>query len=107
MKKKVYIAGPYTRGDVCVNVAAAMDAWHVLYGMGFTPFCPHVTHFLHLHRPNIDVEGWYAYDLEWLEGCDALLRLPGDSTGADKEVARAAELGINVYYTIESLALNE
>ena len=35
-----------------------------------------------------------------LQHCDAVLRLPGDSKGADNDVAIARERGIPVYYDI-------
>jgi hypothetical protein len=33
-----------------------------------------------------------------LEHCDAVLRLPGESSGADQDVAIAQERGLPVYY---------
>ena len=38
-----------------------------------------------------------------LQHCDAVLRLPGDSTGADNDVRIATELGIPVYTSIEQI----
>ena len=35
-----------------------------------------------------------------LQHCDAVLRLPGDSRGADRDVAIARERGIPVYYSL-------
>jgi hypothetical protein len=35
-----------------------------------------------------------------LEHCDAVLRLPGESTGADKDVKIAQERGLPVYYRL-------
>jgi len=35
--------------------------------------------------------------------CNAVLRLPGESKGADAEVALAEENGIDVFYSIEDL----
>jgi hypothetical protein len=92
----VYIAGPYTKGDVAVNVKNAVMMGNNLRSLGFTPFIPHLTHFWHLIQEH-GIEYWYAYDMEWLEKCDALFRLPGESVGADKEVERAKQLGIPVF----------
>jgi len=36
-----------------------------------------------------------------LQHCDAVLRLPGESTGADQDVAIARERGIPVYERVE------
>jgi hypothetical protein len=38
-----------------------------------------------------------------LECCDAVLRIPGDSRGADLDVARAIALGLPVYRAISDL----
>jgi hypothetical protein len=38
-----------------------------------------------------------------LEHCDAVLRLPGESTGADQDVAIAEERGLPVYYGIDEI----
>lgn len=35
--------------------------------------------------------------------CDAVLRLPGESKGADEDVRLAEELGLAVYYTLEDV----
>jgi hypothetical protein len=35
--------------------------------------------------------------------CDAVLRLPGDSTGADQDVAIARERGLPVYYELDEI----
>lgn len=69
---------------------------------GFVPFCPHWSHFQHTFSPLPYVD-WIEYDLHWLRTCDALLRLPGESAGADGEVAEAKRLGIPVFFSIPSL----
>lgn len=98
----VYVAGPYTKGDVVVNVREAIMMGNNLRALGFTPFIPHLTHFWHLVQPH-DIDYWYRYDMEWLAKCDVLFRLPGESRGADAEEARARELGIPVCRTIPEL----
>ena len=98
---RVYVAGPYTRGDVAANVAAAVKAGQELLSAGHIPFVPHLTHFWHLlhHNP---YEAWLAYDLEWLKLCDVVVRLPGESAGADKEVAWAEAKGLPVFPSVAS-----
>ena len=93
---RVYIAGPYTNTDPVVNTRRAISAGEAVRGRGHTPFIPHLTLFWHLVYEH-EAQFWYDYDLEWLAVCNALIRLPGDSLGADKEVDRAKELGIPVY----------
>jgi len=38
-----------------------------------------------------------------LHHCDALLRLPGESTGADQDVAIALSRGLDVYHRVEDI----
>lgn len=97
--KRVYIAGPYTKGDVVVNVHNAMDAAMAVLDAGHAPFVPHLCHFLHMHSPR-PYETWIAYDLEFLPACDVLIRLPGDSPGADGEVIAARQRGMPVYASV-------
>ena len=70
---RVYVAGPYTHGDVARNVAAAMRAADALIRADAAPFVPHLSHFQHMAHPQ-PYEVWTALDFAWLEVCDALLR---------------------------------
>jgi hypothetical protein len=85
---RVYVAGPYSKGDVVLNVRNAIAAADTLLAAGHTPFIPHLTHLWHLVSPKT-YEEWLAIDLDWLKCCDALVRLPGESSGADREVVYA------------------
>ena len=38
-----------------------------------------------------------------LSMCDAVLRLPGDSNGADNDVRMAREWGLPIYYRLEDV----
>jgi hypothetical protein len=93
----VYVAGPITKGDQAVNVRRAMDVGSELLAAGHMPFVPHLTWFWHLVTFT-DYEQWMAYDFEWIKRCDALLRIPGDSPGADREVEHATRLGLLVVH---------
>jgi hypothetical protein len=42
-----------------------------------------------------------------LEKCDAVLRIQGDSKGADQDVAIAKERGLPVYYSLDDVPTNE
>jgi hypothetical protein len=99
---KVYVAGPYSKGDVAVNVRDAIAAGDQLLGLGYVPYIPHFTHFWHMLFPK-PYERWLEYDNHWIPCCDVLLRLPGDSGGADKEVALAQSLGKPIVYSIGEL----
>lgn len=92
---RVYIAGPYTKGDIALNIRHAIEAGDEVLKLGHTPYIPHLNHFWHLVCPGA-YKQWLALDLKWLETCHALIRLPGESVGADKEVVFALEHGMIV-----------
>lgn len=96
MNRLIFISGPYTNGDQAANVRAAMCAGDMVIERGDVPFVPHLFHFWELVSPR-PYEAWMALDLFMLARCDALLRLPGESPGADREVAHAFKLGIPVF----------
>ncbi len=100
--KKVYIASPYTIGDVASNVRVQMDVADKLITLGFAPFIPLLSHFQHMVHPR-PYEDWARLDFEWIKSCDCLLRLPGESKGADNEVAFAERRGIPVFYELDEL----
>lgn len=98
----VYIASPYTTGDQILNVRRSLDVAAALIEVGLAPYCPLLSHFHHFLYP-LPYDKWTELDLEWVRRCDALLRLTGESKGADREVEEAIACGIPVYYSIHSL----
>ncbi len=99
---RIFIASAYTQGDVAENVRRSMVAAHMLMALAHSPYCPLLSHFLHMHRPR-PYEEWMALDRVWLAQCEAVLRLPGESAGADREERQARELGIPVYYSLSDI----
>jgi hypothetical protein len=99
---KIYVAGPYSKGDTAVNVSNAVAMAERILERGHTPYIPHLTHFWHIlqHHP---YEFWLEYDKEWLRVCNAVFRFPGESSGADAEVKLANELGMIVYEKIDDI----
>ena len=102
----VYVAGPYTGdgepGCKGNNTRSAIQAAEELFNLGFFPFVPHLNHYwdsIYSHS----YEHWIQWCFVWLERCDAVLRLPGESKGADDEVALAELAGIPVFYSVEEL----
>lgn len=100
--KRVFISGAYTLGDVAQNVKAAMETANQLIQSGFAPYCPHLHHFMHMNSPQ-PYDKWLEIDNAFLITCDAVLRIPGESSGADKEVQLAIENGIPVFYDINDI----
>lgn len=99
---KVYIASPYTKGDVAVNVKRQLDCFAELMDLGYAPFAPLYSHFQHMTHPR-PYEQWIKMDLIWVKSCDCVLRLAGESNGADGEVFYAQENDIPVFYSITQL----
>ncbi len=91
----VYIAAPYTKGDIAINVHNAFKIAEEVVMAGHTPYVPHWTHFWHLVFPHPH-EYWMAIDREILKRCDMGLRMPGESAGADEECKFAREYNIPV-----------
>lgn len=101
----VYVAAPYTNPDPVANTNKLIHAVDRLVDDGLvTPLAPHLTLLWHVVSPR-PLEFWYAYDLATLARCDACYRLPGPSSGADKEVEFAKGRGIPVF--LEEDALND
>lgn len=93
MKPSVYIAGPYSIGDVCLNIRKAVRVADFAIKLGYIPYLPHTTHLWHIISPH-PIEFWYEYDLYWLRKCSELWKIPGDSFGVDLEEKEARRLGI-------------
>ena len=103
MRKRIYIAGPMTKGDRIANLQQALHAYRALIEKGFAPLCPQLTTFVEGMLPQFTHDEWLAIDLSWVAVADALIRLPGESTGADAEVAQAKRCCVPVYHNLGRL----
>lgn len=104
-QKRVYIAGPYTGGQWGENIQNAVIAGQTVYEVGHIPFIPHtMTGLWSALYPN---NRWITFDLKWVEVCDALIRLPGESEGADSEVRFARHNDIPVHFGVDQFLLSE
>jgi hypothetical protein len=93
----VYIAGPYSNPDPVLNTRHAVQMSDFLIETcRVATHVPHLTMTYHLIAPH-SLEWWYAYDLAVLKRCDAVFRLAGASTGADREVEFARSIGLPVF----------
>lgn len=99
--KVVYVAGAYS-GDEQQNVLRALDAGDALIENGLVPIVPHLSHFWHGLRPK-EYETWMWIDFELVRRADGLWRLSGPSSGADREVALAREIGKPVFNTLDEV----
>ena len=93
---RVYIAGPYTTGDTMANIRTACSYGDIVARRGHAPMVPHLSGFMEAIYPQ-GYETWMRIDLAWLAVADAVIRIPGHSPGADREVDEARRLGIPVF----------
>ena len=111
MRKRVYISSTISndgkikdKQSQLAYVQFAMNAAEQLFDAGFAPLVPHLTFF---HRDQFTSrmhhEEWMQHDLPWVAVCDAVLRLPGESRGADVECSFAASLSIPVFTSLGDL----
>ena len=112
-KPVVYIASPYTKGDVAMNTHFQCKVFDMLLSDGKVwPIAPLWSHFQHTVFPR-PYQDWIVYDQALLHLYDACLRLtaelPGvsyqqhESSGADKEVQTFQSMEKRVFYSIEEL----
>lgn len=95
MRLLVFLAGPFTSNPMHGTRTASL-AGDVLYEAGYDVYVPHLSILDDLISPH-DSDYWYERTLHMVEHCDLLLQLPGESVGADREAARARELGIPTF----------
>lgn len=100
MGLRCYVAGPMTIGNRITNARAAIDIAHRLLLRGHYPFVPHLHELWDLVYHE-DYEKWMELDFAFIRVCDVLVRIPGDSAGADREVALAYRIRIPVFMGLE------
>lgn len=116
----VLIAGPYlsgTDGDpvrIAANRARLEAAALPIYQRGHLPMLGEWLALPIIHAAGGREQGdavFHAYQYpvaeRLLTRCDAVLRLPGASRGADMDVARAQTLGLPVYHHIDELPVHQ
>jgi len=107
----VYLAGPMHLGYVD-GLIQSIEVTAALWDKGHIAYSPYSMLFVNIRMsPGIpmppgspDYERFMEYDFTVIEEfCDAVFRLPGESAGADREVALARELEIPVYYSLDEV----
>jgi hypothetical protein len=114
----VLIAGPYlsgTNGDpdkIAANRARLEAAALPIYERGHLPLLGEwlalpIIHAAGGREPGDEVFHTYQYPVaeRLLARCDAVLRLPGESRGADMDVAKARARGLPVVHHVDELPL--
>lgn len=97
----IYIASPYSSyADKQAAVDAQMAAFATLRDLGHETIAPLLSHYIDQRHP-ASYARWLQWCLAMVAVSDVVLRLPGDSDGADREVAEARRLGKPVVYGID------
>lgn len=112
----ILIAGPYRSGTgddpalMAANLARLEEAAWPLFRAGHLPMIGEWVALPVLSSAGasgpldpLAVQVMYPTAQRLLAHCDAVLRLPGESTGADQDVAIAEERGLPVYYRLEDV----
>jgi hypothetical protein len=102
MRSVIYVSGPYTADPEKCTVAA-IKVGDILLDRGYAPVVPHLSHYWHTQVTERDYEDWMAIDLALVERVDAFYRIPGGSSGADRERAHAESLGIPCFDSLLDL----
>jgi len=112
----ILIAGPYRSGTnddpklMRLNLDTLQSAALPLFRKGHVPIIGEwvalpIIYLAGSKRPGD--EAWeeiqYPVARKLLEKCDAVLRLPGASKGADEDVRTAAELGLKIFYRLQDV----
>lgn len=101
---RVYISGPITKGDRNHNYYQAVQAERDLMRAGFAPLNPMKTMVLPFAWDGeFPHAKWLQRDCAWVQVSDAVLRLPGESDGADQECACAEIHGVPVFHSIAAI----
>src|ERR1700712_4870778 len=111
----ILIAGPYRSGTgddpalMARNLERLEEAAWPVFAAGHVPMIGEWVALPVLRSAGASVfaplaeQVMYPTAKRLLAHCDAVLRLPGDSTGADQDVAIARERGLPVWYRIEDV----
>jgi hypothetical protein len=108
MKPLIYIASPYTKGDMILNIRHQINVFDELKREGIvTPISPLIYAFVEITHPD-KYENWMNYDLDLIEHCDGVyvtntevgdyIQLAADSKGVKMEIKHALENTIPVWY---------
>jgi hypothetical protein len=112
----ILIAGPYRSGTgddpglMAANLARLEEAAWPVFRSGHVPMIGEWVALPVLRSAraggvldSLAEQVMYPTAQRLLEHCDAVLRLPGESTGADQDVAIARERGLPVYARVEDI----
>jgi hypothetical protein len=108
-KPRIYISGPMAGApgsSYVENIRKGIDAAEAVERLGGVPYLPHTNALWGITYPAKDYKTIIERDLAWVEACHALVRIPGESRGADDECSYARELNIPVFHLEFAISTN-
>lgn len=112
-RPRVYISGPISNGgsasfsERAENVRRAAQVMLDLMEDGFAVQCPQLTEYAErVTGRHMAHSLWLENDFPWVEVSDAVLRLPGESTGSDMEVAHAGKYDVPVFTDVRAMQIH-
>lgn len=94
----VYILGPHIEGDGIIALRIAIQHAEVLRNAGFTPYVPQLTTLWRMIAPR-EMDDFNDIHMDFMQKCDAVVKIPGMSHAGTDEEQLAMDLGIPVYET--------
>ena len=102
--KVIYLAGPLEPSGRIDYIRAAVEVAEEILTYHCSAIIPHTMTVMWGYAYPKSKSTWLALDKAIIAKCDAILRIPGDSEGADEEMRFAKSVGIPIYGTVEELA---
>lgn len=107
--EKVYICAPF-RGDLMENIKNAREYCRLAKERNYLPIATHF-YFIHFmrYKEEAEMEKAMLFGQELLALCDAVwvFSMENPTSGMEKEIALAKELGIPVYNAVNMLGLKK
>lgn len=100
--KYIYLAQPISKGNQFQNVRRGILAADRLMKMGYVVFNPGLSALHDMVINDTPYELYMTQDFAWIERCDCFVRLPGESSGADREIEHAKANGKQVFYGVQA-----
>lgn len=102
---RIYVAGPYSTGDIRRNVAHAAAVGQECIARGWAPFVPHTMYAGWEDANGLRDEDFIRLGLAWLRRCNAIV-LFGDwtaSPGTRRERNCAEKWGLAIHETVHDV----
>jgi hypothetical protein len=103
---RIFISGPYGDNNpkevIAENVRKADELARYLLSKGHQVYCPHKMSWGWEDDKRLTTEQFYELDKSFLRyWANAIVRIPGESKGADGEMLLAKDMKLKVYELLE------